>query len=152
MSRPQLRTTYTFATLEISKAAYDEIRNKLTEAGYQHTFHEDGVIDMHGIGIAQEPVKKKKWTTSLEARGHILTGKELRFAAENNLPIFYEEDYHDPATRGFFGACVMEKAPVGYYIGDSDINPDEFTDDEVVMGSFPEGNYTVYGVKGHEYK
>ena len=151
IKRPQIRTTYTFATLEISKAAYDEIHAKLKEAGYEHTFHEDGVIHMHGIGLAPEPKKKQKWTTSLEAKGHILTGKELRFAAENEVPVFYEEDYHDPAIRGFFGVSVMEKAPVGYYIGDSDINPNEFDDNEVVMGDFPEGKYVVYGVKGHKY-
>lgn len=46
--------THTFATLEISAAAYDEIHKLLEEAGYRHTFMEDGTIDMHGIGLIKE--------------------------------------------------------------------------------------------------
>lgn len=49
--------TYTYAILEISQAAYDEIRTKLAEAGYDQAFHtHEGdfteVIDMHGIGLS----------------------------------------------------------------------------------------------------
>ena len=50
--------TYTYVILEISQAAYDEIANKLKEAGYSEGFqHNDGrrVIDMHGIAIAVTP-------------------------------------------------------------------------------------------------
>ncbi len=43
--------THTYALLELSQAAYDEIRAKLEEAGYQHTFHEENRIDMHGIAV-----------------------------------------------------------------------------------------------------
>jgi hypothetical protein len=50
--------TYTYAILEVSQAAYEEIRKLLTAAGYDHAFHhthDDGqvfdVIDMHGIGL-----------------------------------------------------------------------------------------------------
>lgn len=56
LSHSKIRTTYTFTTLEISREAYDEIRAKLVEAGYQHTLREedsDGaeLIDMHGIAL-----------------------------------------------------------------------------------------------------
>jgi hypothetical protein len=50
-----IRSTHTYAILEISTPAFEEIRLKLEAAGYQEQFHEnDGrlVIDMHGIGIA----------------------------------------------------------------------------------------------------
>ena len=48
--------THTYATLEISRAAYDEIAQKLRDAGYDHVF--DGkTIDMHGIGLEPEPAK-----------------------------------------------------------------------------------------------
>jgi len=55
-----LRTTYTYAVLEVSAEAYAEIKAKLEEAGYQHAFHENGdehgtVIDMRGIALAIEP-------------------------------------------------------------------------------------------------
>ncbi len=50
------RTTHTYAILEVSAAAYEEIKKLLTDAGYEDTFHEhDGrtVIDMHGIALAR---------------------------------------------------------------------------------------------------
>ena len=47
------RTTHTYAVLELSPAAYSEIREKLAAAGYQHAFHDD-LIDMQGIAVAAE--------------------------------------------------------------------------------------------------
>lgn len=52
--------THTFAVLEISAAAYDEIKSKLEAAGYQHTFIEEDekiLIDMHGIALSKEGSK-----------------------------------------------------------------------------------------------
>lgn len=49
--------TYTYAILEVSKAAYDEIYKKLMEAGYNQAFHKDDeavVIDMHGIALKEK--------------------------------------------------------------------------------------------------
>lgn len=49
-----LRTTHTYAVLQISRAAYDEIRGKLLEADYGHALHrEEGfeLIDMRGIAL-----------------------------------------------------------------------------------------------------
>lgn len=51
--------THTFATLEISAPAFYEIKKKLKDAGYDHVFVEDNVIDMHGIGLIPVPKKKK---------------------------------------------------------------------------------------------
>ena len=48
--------TYTYAILEISPAAYREIREKLEAAGYQHAFEPDGAIDMHGIALAEKAI------------------------------------------------------------------------------------------------
>ena len=45
-----MRVTHTYATLEISKAAYDEIAEKLRAAEYDHAF-DGGLIDMHGIAL-----------------------------------------------------------------------------------------------------
>lgn len=52
-TRPRLRTTHTFVSLEISPAAYDEIRAKLLEAGYEDTFIDERTVDMHGIGVTR---------------------------------------------------------------------------------------------------
>lgn len=57
------RATHTYAVLEISAAAYAEIRAKLLAAGYWHAVH-DGtdreVIDMHGIAVAVQPPKRSR--------------------------------------------------------------------------------------------
>ena len=54
-----MKTTHTFALLELSPAAFEEIASKLREAGYGHAFteHADGraVIDMHGIAVLPLP-------------------------------------------------------------------------------------------------
>jgi hypothetical protein len=47
-----LRSTYTYAEMEVTAAAYDEIAGKLRAAGYDHAFN-DGAIDMHGIGLTR---------------------------------------------------------------------------------------------------
>jgi microcystin degradation protein MlrC len=47
--------TYTFATMAVSGAAFDEIKAKLIEAGYGHAIRDDGVtLDMHGIALVVE--------------------------------------------------------------------------------------------------
>jgi hypothetical protein len=48
------RQTHTYAILEVSDDAYHEIAGKLGAAGYDHAFHEDGAIDMHGIALAPQ--------------------------------------------------------------------------------------------------
>lgn len=44
------KVTHTYAVLEISETAYNEIKTKLQEAGYNFAFHGD-LIDMHGIAV-----------------------------------------------------------------------------------------------------
>ena len=52
-----LRTTYTYVILQVSDAAYKEIRDQLAEAGYDHAFLKDDrgqeVIDMHGLALGK---------------------------------------------------------------------------------------------------
>lgn len=50
----RIRSTYTYVTMELSAAAYDEIAQKMREADYGHAFNEDGEIDMHGIAVIKE--------------------------------------------------------------------------------------------------
>lgn len=49
-----MRSTYTYAKLPLSQAAYDEIATKLRNAGYDHAFMKNGTIDMHGIGVCPD--------------------------------------------------------------------------------------------------
>jgi hypothetical protein len=49
--------TFTYATMEVSKATYEEIKTKLIEADYDHAIvRDDGseVLDMHGIALKEE--------------------------------------------------------------------------------------------------
>lgn len=48
-----IRQSHTYVELELSAAAFDEIRQKLTDAGYDHCFMDDGAIDMHGLGVTR---------------------------------------------------------------------------------------------------
>ena len=52
-----IKQTHTFSILAVSKAAYEEIKGKLIEAGYEHAVMNEGeqeVIDMHGVAITPE--------------------------------------------------------------------------------------------------
>lgn len=55
----KLRTTHTYVVLEVSEAAYKEIREKLLKAEYYHCFDsreegDAGPIDMTGLAIVPE--------------------------------------------------------------------------------------------------
>lgn len=55
------RATHTYAALEVSAAAYDEIAAKLRAADYDHAIDdEEGAIDMSGIALVRaEPPKEE---------------------------------------------------------------------------------------------
>lgn len=47
-----VRVTHTYVLLAISRSAYDEIRQALLAAGYDHAVDDaDHAIDMHGIAV-----------------------------------------------------------------------------------------------------
>ena len=52
--------TRTYVVMEVSKAAYDEIKQKLLAAGYNQAIHKDSkheeCLDMHGIALSEEPI------------------------------------------------------------------------------------------------
>jgi hypothetical protein len=54
-----MRTTRTYAILEVDPEIYKKIRAQLEEAGYGHAFHrgnnDDEVIDMNGIALQAKP-------------------------------------------------------------------------------------------------
>lgn len=62
--------TYTFATLEVSQLAYDEIRSKLLEAGYDQAVLRDRdveLLDMRGIALNRGP--EVSWRAVMPANG-----------------------------------------------------------------------------------
>jgi hypothetical protein len=62
-----IRNTHTYVILEIDPEAFNDIKKKLRDAGYDHAFMPGGEIDMHGIAIAPDP-----------ARSALALGAELR--------------------------------------------------------------------------
>lgn len=65
--------TRTYAVLEVSRATFDEIADKLREAGYGHAFDDGGrTIDMHGIGLQAAPNRAMK-TAVTSAHAHTAT-------------------------------------------------------------------------------
>lgn len=59
-----MRTTRTFVTLTVPPVVYLAIRDLLVNAGYEHAFvdfdKEGEVIDMHGIALKMEHVRKEE--------------------------------------------------------------------------------------------
>lgn len=55
-----MRHTHTYVLLELSESAYEEIRKKMEEAGYQHAFIDNSDmpasprISMQGIAVVPE--------------------------------------------------------------------------------------------------
>lgn len=71
--------SHTYAVLQISKAAFDEIRGKLKEAGYEHAFDDAAeggpVVDMHGVAVQavpktpeSDPLTKQGWGFPTQSR------------------------------------------------------------------------------------
>jgi hypothetical protein len=54
--------TYTVATMEVTQPTYDEIKDKLLAAGYQHAIDSGGMLDMTHIGLVliEVPVPGKQ--------------------------------------------------------------------------------------------
>lgn len=50
-----MRVTRTVASLEISDAAFEEIKGLLLGAGYGHVVIDGVSIDMHGIALVRRP-------------------------------------------------------------------------------------------------
>jgi hypothetical protein len=49
--------TYTFVVLKLSQAAFQEVRDKMVAAGYEHALDRNGdgeLVDMHGIAVQAE--------------------------------------------------------------------------------------------------
>lgn len=67
--------TYTYAVLEVSPAAYQEIRAKLVAAGYQDAVHVDRdggatrrrteLLDMHGIALQEGAGRPRHWSETI---------------------------------------------------------------------------------------
>jgi len=88
----------------------------------------------------------------------IITGRELRIAAKKGLMIRYVEKFYNPEDKckDFDDYFIMEKCNSVdldmYYIGNSDISLEDFKDDDIVAGDFPEGFFEVRRAKGVIYK
>jgi hypothetical protein len=82
----------------------------------------------------------------------ILTGKELRTAAEKGLRVKYHRYHDDPSIPDKKWSGKMEKAKLGYYIADTDIDVEFLEDDESASFEGIDCWEMVFKVKGVEYK
>lgn len=54
-----IRSTYTYATMEVTQAVFDEVKARLVEADYKHALHDNGnTLDMHGLALVAMPERK----------------------------------------------------------------------------------------------
>jgi len=82
----------------------------------------------------------------------ILTGKELRYAAENRRLVKCVIDYHNSNEGSYIAIGILEPKPIGYYIGTAEIEPEIFGDNEPVTIAYDEGDMRVESVFGVSYK
>ena len=82
----------------------------------------------------------------------ILTGRELKIAAERGLRVKYRRYHLDPCIPDMRWTGKMEKAKTGYYIADSDIELEWFKDDEKVSFEDVDSYVRIYKVKGVNYE
>lgn len=110
-----MKSTHTYAVLQVSRGAYDEIRAKLVEAGYGDQCHagEDGVlIDMHGLALSALGAKPP-----FAAHGGGTPSPVLRYL------IFRDVEWvaRAMARPGFTGRVVTDQATIdemrAYYDG-----------------------------------
>lgn len=64
--------THTYAILEVSRSTYDEIAQALRAADYDHAFHEDDTVDMHGIAIQPKEDNVAEESPKTEPVEHIM--------------------------------------------------------------------------------
>lgn len=58
-----IRTTHTYAKLEVSQRTYSEIKGLLSAAGYSECFVDDMIV-LHGIGLAAAKIEVTDPTAS----------------------------------------------------------------------------------------
>lgn len=68
-----MRSTHTYAILQVDAATYKDIEDRLRAVNYGHCIH-DGKIDMTGIAIQIDPVEAPGRTMSTKERARRLAG------------------------------------------------------------------------------
>ena len=82
----------------------------------------------------------------------LLTGRELKIAAEKKLRVRYVEFLRHVCEPIFDGVIVLEKTQYGYLFGDISINLENWQDDRLACGILPNGFFCVYTVFGIDYR
>jgi hypothetical protein len=115
-----IRTTRTYAELEISPEAYDEIASKLKAAGYDHAIMDGGAIDMHGIGLTRQASSRyyddysRTWKSrTTPARSETVGG--MRLLQDRTAPPSRLLMPHAPIpTEHVHARCVGQEFGFGY--------------------------------------
>jgi excisionase family DNA binding protein len=113
-----MRSTHTFAELEVSPATYAEIERLLRDAGYAHAFV-DGAIDMHGIGLKRgveplAPPRRPGYYTTHEAARilHVTPMTVIRWIEDGKVRAHKTLGGHRRITPADLEVIVRERAPL----------------------------------------
>jgi len=141
-------TKFRLPEIYLNLGTFNELKKKLEKFGYSNFIVDNGnALVLAGLKFLVKPPKKK-------IKGDLITGEELRFAAENKLPIYYFETHYNPSDNhlNYQGKCVLKHiAAQSYSIGHGDINLSDYSDAEPVAGVIPEGEFAVYKIVGIKY-
>ena len=112
----------------------------------------EGLCKAAKVIINHKPVPRKPRIKDEDRR--VLIGKELRIAGEKHLPVYYIEIHSGyDSHMDYRGKCFLEKANEGYYIGNSDIDPKLWEDNDEVSGDDIDGTtFKVYAIEGIIYE
>lgn len=62
--------SYTYATMEVSKQTFEEVKAKLLAAGYEYAVHDKGeILDMHGTALVAEAAPEREAGEGTDVEG-----------------------------------------------------------------------------------
>ena len=111
-----IRQTHTYAVLEVSRAAYAEIKAKLEAAGYHDQFHKDHkdgiVIDMHGIALKDEeyPTAQNFRIVGKDSGAAMIVDERLRQISKEGFSSPEHDDAHAMGEMAAAAMCYAELA------------------------------------------
>ena len=155
MTNPEKLFTKIIAEAQDHHEQFMLKKAKSYKAGFDNGWamgYYEGLCKAAKVIINHKPVPRKPRVKDGDRR--ILTGKELRIAGKKHLPVYYIELHPGYDTHyNFRGKCFLEEANEGYYIGNSDIDPKLWKDNDEVSGDDIDGTtFKVCAVEGIKYE
>jgi hypothetical protein len=104
-------STHTYAVMEISQSAFDEIKQKLEAAGYQHAIHDDDdklLIDMHGIAVSPiDEIEEKRVAAST-----VVVNWRIEYETPRLATNFYYSELPASMTKNEVRKAIKTRQPI----------------------------------------